>query len=90
MDVAIRVSDATFQWATPDAPHANSDKKRKKGDKQSQRQLVNDGAKPFSIEQLTMDVPRGSLVAIVGPVGSGKSSLLQGVSIGSELADALS
>ena len=30
---------------------------------------------------LSMDIPRGQLTAIVGPVGSGKSSLLQGVSL---------
>ena len=34
-------------------------------------------ASPFSgIHDLTLAIPRGSLVAIVGPVGSGKSSLL--------------
>ena len=34
-------------------------------------------ASPFSgIHDLTLVIPRGSLVAIVGPVGSGKSSLL--------------
>lgn len=35
---------------------------------------------PFKIENLNMEIPRGRLVAIVGPVGSGKSSILQGVS----------
>lgn len=33
---------------------------------------------PFSLS-IKMEIPRGKLVAIVGPVGSGKSSLLQGV-----------
>lgn len=29
------------------------------------------------LKDITLDIPRGSLVAVVGPVGSGKSSLLQ-------------
>ncbi|KAK0538980.1 hypothetical protein OC842_001103 [Tilletia horrida] len=34
--------------------------------------------KPFQLLNLNLTVPRGKLVAIVGPVGCGKSSLLQG------------
>ena len=30
----------------------------------------------MGIKHLTLSIPRGSLVAIVGPVGSGKSSLV--------------
>jgi ABC-type multidrug transport system fused ATPase/permease subunit len=33
----------------------------------------------FSIQDLDFQIPKGSLVAIVGPVGAGKSSLLQGL-----------
>lgn len=35
--------------------------------------------KPFELRDLQLNVPRGSFVAIVGRVGSGKSSLLQGL-----------
>ena len=35
--------------------------------------------KVFKIKKTTLNVPRGQVVAIVGPVGSGKSSLLQGL-----------
>lgn len=34
---------------------------------------------PFVLQDISLEVPRGSLVAIVGPVASGKSSLLQGI-----------
>ncbi len=33
----------------------------------------------FQLKDVNMEIPRGALVAIVGPVGSGKSSLLQGL-----------
>lgn len=33
----------------------------------------------FTIDNISLTIPRGSLVAIVGPVGSGKTSLLQGL-----------
>ncbi|KAK6906876.1 hypothetical protein I203_100863 [Kwoniella mangroviensis CBS 8507] len=39
-------------------------------------------AKSFKIPNLVMKIARGKIVAIVGSVGSGKSSLLQGVSCG--------
>ncbi|KAF5359779.1 hypothetical protein D9756_003206 [Leucocoprinus leucothites] len=35
--------------------------------------------KPFQVQDVTMQVKRGTLTAIVGRVGSGKSSLLQGL-----------
>ncbi|KAF9448313.1 ABC protein [Macrolepiota fuliginosa MF-IS2] len=35
--------------------------------------------KPFQVQDITMQVKRGSLTAVVGRVGSGKSSLLQGL-----------
>lgn len=39
-----------------------------------------ESARPFRFENLRLEVPRGSFVAIVGRVGSGKSSLLQAMS----------
>lgn len=34
-------------------------------------------SKPFTLSDISLEIPRGSLTAIVGPVGSGKSSILQ-------------
>lgn len=53
--------------------------------------------KPFQVKNITMQIKRGSLTAVVGRIGSGKSSLMQGligemrkisgeVSFGGELA----
>ena len=33
----------------------------------------------FQVRDISMEIPRGLLVAVVGPVGSGKTSLLQGL-----------
>jgi ABC-type transport system involved in cytochrome bd biosynthesis fused ATPase/permease subunit len=33
----------------------------------------------FQVRDISMAIPRGMLVAVVGPVGSGKTSLLQGL-----------
>jgi ABC-type Mn2+/Zn2+ transport system ATPase subunit len=33
----------------------------------------------FKLDKVNIEVPRGKLLAIVGPVGAGKSSLLQGM-----------
>jgi ABC-type glutathione transport system ATPase component len=38
-----------------------------------------EGEHVFKIRDVTLSIPRGKLVAFVGPVGSGKSSLLQGI-----------
>jgi ABC-type multidrug transport system fused ATPase/permease subunit len=35
--------------------------------------------KVFKVKKTSLKIPRGQVVAIVGPVGSGKSSLLQGL-----------
>lgn len=84
IDVAVRVENASFVWDTP-PPEANSSKKKKesKRDKSSTAitspEKVPKAEKAFQMKNVNFDIPRGSLVAFVGPVGSGKSSLLQGL-----------
>ncbi|KAF8896247.1 ABC transporter [Infundibulicybe gibba] len=79
---AIHVQNASFTW---DSPPPNSDGgKKKPKDTALQRQKdkeIQDKADEavFKIPSVSMDVQRGQLVAIVGPVGSGKTSLLQGI-----------
>lgn len=84
LDVAIRIKNATFSWIASEEDimpaggrqGAPSKVKQKDADPNvSQETLV----EPFSMPDLNITVPRGRLAAIVGPVGSGKSSLLQGM-----------
>lgn len=87
IDVAVRVENASFMWDTPPPEVENA--KKKKESKESKRDKPSSdnssqakGLKPekaFQMKNINLDIPRGSLVAFVGPVGSGKSSLLQGL-----------
>ncbi|KZV75428.1 ABC protein [Peniophora sp. CONT] len=64
--------------AASEKTHAGDDFDSKSIDeKASLRKAERDA--PFSMRHISFEVPRGSLVAIVGTFGSGKSSLLQGL-----------
>lgn len=88
LDVAIRAKNATFQWATVQEQEKIDDKRKGKGkherkeksDVPVENEKPKEKQEPFMIENLNLEIPRGKLVAIAGPVGSGKSSILQGVS----------
>lgn len=45
----------------------------------SDKPSSNPAKEPFKMNNINLEIPRGQLCAIVGPVGSGKSSLLQGL-----------
>ncbi|KAH9481477.1 Multidrug resistance protein fer6 [Psilocybe cubensis] len=62
---AVRVEKATFEW---EESLSNQD-----------AAVPHQSLTPFRVEDIDMHVPRGSLVAVVGRVGSGKSSLLLGL-----------
>ncbi|KAG1747121.1 ABC protein [Suillus paluster] len=90
---ALLVKDATFEWESfgNDSDEAFSSKKgggdssgkdkSAKEDKAKEKEKETPGkdASLFRVKNVTMTIPRGQLVAVVGPVGSGKSSLLQGL-----------
>lgn len=80
--LALEVRDATFEWeeslAAKEAKEAQARAKGKKGKgpQAGAGKAVDpkkaDDALPFQARNINMLVPRGSLVAIVGAVGSGK------------------
>ncbi|KAI5124178.1 hypothetical protein M0805_000983 [Coniferiporia weirii] len=85
LDVAVRVKSASFTWDA--SPAEVEDLNKRKKDRDSNEMTTNadkekekmHGDSVFQISTIDLEIPHGSLVAIVGPVGSGKSSLLQGL-----------
>ncbi|KAJ7259774.1 ABC protein [Mycena rebaudengoi] len=85
---AVHVKNASFQWesfpVSEEKKGAGKEKeKRSKGqhdasEKEKQVEGEAEGT-PFQVHNIDMAIPRGTLSAIVGRVGSGKSSLLQGL-----------
>jgi ABC-type multidrug transport system fused ATPase/permease subunit len=86
---AVEVKNASFTWEAP-PPDSASDKGKKKpgnsrrtskseADDTTTESLTRKEDKAFQLQNISLTVPRGRLVAIVGAVGSGKSSLLQGL-----------
>ena len=82
---ALEVKNASFTWDAP-LPDPSAKEKKKPGNAASRRaSKANPSENPkkeenlFHLRDVSLIVPRGQLVAIVGAVGSGKSSLLQGL-----------
>ncbi|EJD47908.1 ABC protein [Auricularia subglabra TFB-10046 SS5] len=71
----LRVVDTDFQW--------EESKKHKDKDTHGKAKAkdidIDPSQPPFALRAINMDIPRGTIVAIAGRVGSGKSSLLQGL-----------
>jgi ABC-type glutathione transport system ATPase component len=93
MDVAISVTNGNFTWDAPPPSRADkSDKKDKSGKKSKFSKTAKDTAvsvkgqepekakdKIFTLKDVNLEIPKGALVAVVGPVGTGKTSLLEGL-----------
>ncbi|KAI0041202.1 ABC transporter [Auriscalpium vulgare] len=86
IEPAIEVKDACFTWDAP-PPEPETKKKKVYGDKGKavDAAAAKDAPKDkkdediFHMKDINMSVPKGKLVAIVGAVGAGKTSLLQGL-----------
>jgi hypothetical protein len=76
---------AAWVWEAGVKPEEDDGKDKKKkhskhSEKEKEKALDADSdLEPFALRDISLAVPRGSLAAIVGRVGSGKSSLLQGL-----------
>ncbi|RXW24280.1 hypothetical protein EST38_g1589 [Candolleomyces aberdarensis] len=93
LEVAIEVKGASFTWDAPPPEEEDSKKKKKSARSKKPKPLPGPSAageggdtdakatedRIFKVQNIDMAIPRGKLVAIVGPVGSGKTSLLQGI-----------
>ena len=84
---AVEVENASFTWDNPppDASEGKEQKGKKKERRRSSRPTPVSEPKEvkedalFNLKQIDFKVPRGQLLAIVGAVGCGKTSLLQGL-----------
>lgn len=81
---AVEADNVAFIWDSPPPESSTTTKSKLKAKRAAaaQEQKGLDAAvpdKPFELTGIDLRIPRGSLVAIVGPVGSGKTSLLQGL-----------
>jgi ABC-type multidrug transport system fused ATPase/permease subunit len=85
---AVEIDNASFTWDGP--PPDDSEGKEGKGKKKHRRSSSKqepDTTPPndvkeevlFKLKDIDLKIPRGQFVAIVGAVGSGKTSLLQGL-----------
>ncbi|KAG1781565.1 ABC transporter [Suillus placidus] len=88
LNAAVRAEGASFTWDSP-PPRPEDPKKKGKGSKMGmntgKRKLPStplpapaDG-NIFKVTGIDLEIPRGQLVAIVGAVGTGKTSFLQGL-----------
>jgi len=89
MDVAVRAEGVSFTWDSP-PPRPEDPKKKDKGGKMDMKMGKRkraatpipppaDDANIFKVTDIDLEIPRGQLVAVVGAVGMGKTSLLQGL-----------
>ena len=86
---AIEIENASFTWdgPPPDVNEAKEDKGKKESLGSDAHPKLEPMSEPkevkeevlFKLKHIDLEVPRGQLVAIVGAVGSGKTSLLQGL-----------
>ncbi|KAJ6570146.1 ABC protein [Mycena vulgaris] len=82
-EFALEAKDVSFEWESvakdtkatsfSEAKAAAKLKKLKDSDSDLQEE------QPFRVQNVNMRIPRGTLAGIVGRVGSGKSSLMQGL-----------
>lgn len=78
---AVALSGATFAWEEP-PPDFTASKKGKRGGAAAEAEATSPapaGDSRFTLHDVDLYVPRGKLVAVVGPVGSGKSTLLSSI-----------
>jgi ABC-type multidrug transport system fused ATPase/permease subunit len=77
---ALSVEGASFAWESSTPPNIASAKKQKKyAGQRLTAEPVESEESPSTVEDITFHLERGQLLCICGPVGSGKSSLLQGL-----------
>jgi ABC-type transport system involved in cytochrome bd biosynthesis fused ATPase/permease subunit len=83
---AVEINNASFTWDGPPPEEGKDGKEKKKHRRRSKQVPVSESAPIevkeealFKLKDIDIKIQRGQFVAIVGAVGSGKTSLLQGL-----------
>jgi ABC-type transport system involved in cytochrome bd biosynthesis fused ATPase/permease subunit len=79
LPVAIEIKNASFTWDSPPTNSTSDKQKDASGDATDLSPGEKGEEKVFHLDKIDVEVRRGMLLAIVGQVGAGKSSLLQGI-----------
>lgn len=74
---SISIENATVGWTDTASQKKNLTSKTKVGSYKGAPKQNDIEVNPFKLQQLNLQIPKGKLVFVIGPVGSGKSSLLQ-------------
>jgi ABC-type multidrug transport system fused ATPase/permease subunit len=81
---AVELKEASFTWDSP-PPEMNDENEQKRASNDEKTGVnsevppTSEKEKEFKLDKINLEIPRGILLAIVGPIGSGKSSLLMGM-----------
>ena len=76
--VSIRIKEASFQWEAEIKTPLEQELKKKEM-KQIGKTEPESLAQEYAIRNMSLQIKKGELVAVVGAVGSGKSSLLSAI-----------
>lgn len=77
-NVAILMKNVTAGWSDAAAVQKKLSKKKKKiGSYKSTAKQNDVEVKPFKLQELNLEIPKGKLIFVIGPVGAGKSTLIQ-------------
>jgi ABC-type uncharacterized transport system fused permease/ATPase subunit len=95
-DFALEAKNVSFEWESASKDERDSKAKsasttKASGKSREEPDTDSQDDQPFQVQNIDLRIPRGTLTGVVGRVGSGKSSLLQGLigemrSIGGEFS----
>ncbi|KAL4963701.1 ATP-binding cassette transporter YOR1 [Aspergillus stella-maris] len=91
MTEAVKMESASFTWERLAADKEADQAEKKTGPELTPSEKPNDDStkpgEPFQLRDLNLDIQRDELIAVIGTVGSGKSSLLSALAGDMRLTD---
>lgn len=91
MPEAVRMDGASFTWERMAADKEAEQAEKKTGPEKQKQEFAEsptgESEEPFQLRDMTLDIQRDELIAVIGTVGSGKSSLLSALAGDMRLTD---